>query len=455
MKYLLITLFLVFIGSSIWAQLPYYPLTSIAEDVTSTWCTNCAATFAGLDIVESQVTPGNFFSVRYYTQSGPDWAFEGIDDRIAYYQVMGVPSVIFDGKVKLDGGFGVDDGVLYSNTLEPYRFSSSPVKMEILDFDPVNLEIQVKVTMYDSTYVMTDAPIYFLLLQDSIADTHKNVTRDMKTDIVNVSGNGNSVQFTKTFTPSVSINPDSLWVAAFIQTGDHTILQAVCSKPMPDYYSRIIMPFKQNITGDLDTPYQSVPFPVWNLGNADNFTIKLVLDDAPGYWDLGFCNTSGSCFPQNIAIPFSLGRDDYTRFYLDVNPHVSGIAHFHFEFTQEHTTNTVIIPFTYTTSDVANDDNSAPTVSSARISNSPNPFGQSTRISYQLNSKNTDKVSLEIYNIKGQLVKSFSHLPLNNGEGTLVWNGSGNDGRILPSGIYFSKLNGVPGAKTHKMIIFR
>lgn len=455
MKYILITLLLTFMGSIACALLPFYPLTSMAEDFTSTWCTSCAASFAGLDIVESHGTPGNFFSVRYYTQSGPDWAFAGIDDRIAYYSIMGVPSVVFNGKVRVDGGFGVDDGVVYDSTLAKYKYGSAPVKMDVLDFNPTTLSFQVNVTMYDSTYAMTDAPIYFLLMQDNVGETHKYVTRDMKTDIVNLSGQENSVQFSRTFTPTVTVNPDSLWLAAFIQTGDQTVLQSVCSKPMPTYYSRVILPFKQNLVGDLETPYQSIPFPVWNFGNPDNFTIKLVIEDTPGNWDFGFCSTSGSCFPPNLLIPFSLGRDEYAQFYLDVIPHVSGVAHFRFEITQANGGAPSIIPFTYSTSDVPNDDYIAPIIQGSTISNAPNPFGKQTQITYRITSKTSDKTSLDIFNIRGQLVKSFSQLSINNGQGSVAWNGTNNDGKLLPSGIYFSRLNGVAGSKIHKMVIFR
>ncbi len=455
MKYLLITLFVILLSGMIWAQVPYYPLTSIAEDFASTSCTSCLNTFAGLNVVESQTNTNNFFSVRYYAQSGLDWTFPAVEERLSYYQVIGVPSAVFNGKDLIGGGSDVSDGVTYLNTLSPYKWSSSPVKMEVLAFDHNTLNVQIKVTMFDSTYVMTDAPICFLLLQDNVTPVHTHAVRDIKMDIVNLTGNGNTVQFTKTFTPSMTINPDSLWVAAFIQTGDHTILQSVSSKPKPDYYSRIILPFKQNLHGDLDVYYQSIPFYVWNFGNPGNFTIKLVKDDAPDSLELAFCSTSGSCYGQNVAVPFNLGSDAYRGFFVDVTPHVSGIAHFHFEITQINTGTQEIIPFSFATSDVANNDHFAQSSLSSTISNSPNPFREQTKLTYRIESKNAVNASLEIYNIKGQIVKRFSHLSLNNGEGSLNWNGRGNDGKTLPSGIYFSRLKGVPGSKTHKIVIFR
>jgi flagellar hook assembly protein FlgD len=51
-------------------------------------------------------------------------------------------------------------------------------------------------------------------------------------------------------------------------------------------------------------------------------------------------------------------------------------------------------------------------------------------------------VTLEIYNLRGQKVKTFDTFP-NRGLGTrcVVWNGTNGNNKPVSSGIYFYKLN--------------
>ncbi len=72
--------------------------------------------------------------------------------------------------------------------------------------------------------------------------------------------------------------------------------------------------------------------------------------------------------------------------------------------------------------------------------NYPNPFNPSTQISFIL--KKDENVTLEIYNIKGQKVRTL----LNNESvkknimKTVVWNGTNNEGKKVSSGVYLYRL---------------
>ncbi len=72
------------------------------------------------------------------------------------------------------------------------------------------------------------------------------------------------------------------------------------------------------------------------------------------------------------------------------------------------------------------------------ISIYPNPFNPTTTISYSL--EFNSPVEVNIYNIKGQLVKSFDLGMQAQGFHKVVWNGESDSGNSLPSGIYFSKM---------------
>ena len=66
--------------------------------------------------------------------------------------------------------------------------------------------------------------------------------------------------------------------------------------------------------------------------------------------------------------------------------------------------------------------------------NFPNPFNPSTTISFDL--PEPARVEIDIYNILGQLIRSFdfNHLPAGNHE--VVWNGKDSHNNGVPSGIY-------------------
>ena len=84
--------------------------------------------------------------------------------------------------------------------------------------------------------------------------------------------------------------------------------------------------------------------------------------------------------------------------------------------------------------------------------NNPNPFIESTKISFNL--PETEKVELNIYNLKGQLVRSlYSGVASSQ---TLEWNGKNEIGKELQAGMYFYKLmvNGKT-AETKKLILMR
>ena len=67
--------------------------------------------------------------------------------------------------------------------------------------------------------------------------------------------------------------------------------------------------------------------------------------------------------------------------------------------------------------------------------NHPNPFNQSTTISYRLNKPGT--IQILIYDDLGRLVNSLKKEANTDGEFTEIWDGRDRNGNISPSGIYF------------------
>ncbi len=90
---------------------------------------------------------------------------------------------------------------------------------------------------------------------------------------------------------------------------------------------------------------------------------------------------------------------------------------------------------------------------SPRLKNYPNPFNPNTNIIFIL--PNDDKVNLNIYNSKGELVKILVDENMKAGYHTAHWDGKDNTGKIIPSGIYIYTLKTNEFTETKKMIMLK
>ena len=77
--------------------------------------------------------------------------------------------------------------------------------------------------------------------------------------------------------------------------------------------------------------------------------------------------------------------------------------------------------------------------SSFLLKNYPNPFNPETNISFQLEKES--EIELNIYNIKGQKVKTITKDVFEKGFHELIWNGNDSSGKEVSSGVYLYKLN--------------
>jgi hypothetical protein len=85
--------------------------------------------------------------------------------------------------------------------------------------------------------------------------------------------------------------------------------------------------------------------------------------------------------------------------------------------------------------------------------NYPNPFNPSTTIEFTL--PEAGHVSLEIYDILGQRVKSLLESDISSGQYSVSWNGTDNAGNEVRSGTYFYKLTANDFVQTKKMLLIR
>lgn len=85
--------------------------------------------------------------------------------------------------------------------------------------------------------------------------------------------------------------------------------------------------------------------------------------------------------------------------------------------------------------------------------NYPNPFNPSTEIAFSL--PNASEVKLDIFNIKGQLVKTVVNGKYDAGSYTVEWDSRDERGNQVSSGIYLYRLTAGEFTETRKMILLK
>ena len=86
--------------------------------------------------------------------------------------------------------------------------------------------------------------------------------------------------------------------------------------------------------------------------------------------------------------------------------------------------------------------------------NYPNPFNPTTTISFSV-TQTPSFVNLEIYNIKGQKVKTLINDVLPPGNHSVVWNGKNDKNESVSSGIYFYRITAGDFTDTKKCVILK
>jgi hypothetical protein len=85
--------------------------------------------------------------------------------------------------------------------------------------------------------------------------------------------------------------------------------------------------------------------------------------------------------------------------------------------------------------------------------NHPNPFNAETQITYHL--ERPGPVTLSIYNILGEKVVTLVNEYQRAGSKTVTWDGKGQKGKNLASGVYFYELKAGEGVQTKRMVLLK
>lgn len=99
------------------------------------------------------------------------------------------------------------------------------------------------------------------------------------------------------------------------------------------------------------------------------------------------------------------------------------------------------------------DDDSIVPVNTSFNSIYPNPFNPTTNLYYSVST--AGNVNLSVYNLKGQLISTLVNGHQEAGNYTTLWNGTDDNGKMVPSGIYLTKFESGDYTSTKKMILMK
>ena len=87
------------------------------------------------------------------------------------------------------------------------------------------------------------------------------------------------------------------------------------------------------------------------------------------------------------------------------------------------------------------------------LPNHPNPFQPTTTIRFEL--LDARWALLQVYDIQGHLVRTLVSGPVSPGRHEMTWDGSSDQGRVVPAGVYLCRLQARGVERTRSMVLTR
>ena len=104
-------------------------------------------------------------------------------------------------------------------------------------------------------------------------------------------------------------------------------------------------------------------------------------------------------------------------------------------------------------------DNNIVSTTSTLGTNYPNPFNQTTTISFSLTTESTEDTEIIIYNLKGKKIRQYSIFNLSKAgqanQYTIIWDGTDNNNKPVSGGVYFYQIKAGKFTETKKMMLIK
>ncbi len=233
-------------------------------------------------------------------------------------------------------------------------------------------------------------------------------------------------------------------------------IEEVQNKPNPFIEHPELLDRLASITSNTSTSrYPDMFIPVdnfvayaYDLNNAVTLSIPVV-NNGTDILQVNNIVSSSDVF-NNISFPNSIGAGDTGIINFDFNPTEETTYNGSLSISSNDPNNsTWNIDLQGVSEIVSNYEDTVP-VNNLTVNNYPNPFRSKSNI--KIDTKSNVRVNVEIYNIKGQKVKSFMNQNNRSGHLEIVWNGCNENDKELPSGVYLVKVSSEGKCKTSKLL---
>lgn len=194
---------------------------------------------------------------------------------------------------------------------------------------------------------------------------------------------------------------------------------------------------------------------VTNAGMTEDFTIHMETSELPDDWHIMWCHEyeDALCHFPMFPWTFEFVNDTVIKIDFTINygsgPGMEDLT----LFWSAAGIDDVRMDFTFRTEDYVNTTDVEIVPAVTLDQNYPNPFNPETTINYHLSEATQSE--LIIYNIKGEVVKSFGKSIQEAGDYSIIWDGTDSDGKNIPSGIYLYRLQAAERNITNKMILMK
>jgi hypothetical protein len=299
------------------------------------------------------------------------------------------------------------------------------------------------------TFIITNTGGAVLIVEPmSISGSDANDFRFESYNSTHVSINpGSNYEFNVLFTPrtagdkavNVLIRHNAAGSPAIVSLTGYGALPIINVDPS-SYNFGIIKPF-------LSSPKQV--FTITNKGAADLTVNNITITGL---------NQNEFELETLPSLPFTISDDEYRTFAVSFNPISSGPKHAVIIITHNASGSQTTVMVEGEGEGVMHGDDIVENYAmTALLGNFPNPFNPITSIRYQVSGIGDQFVFIEIYNIRGQLIRTLLDGSREFGAGrySVVWDGQDDSGVSVSSGIYFYRMRAGEYSAVRRMILMK
>jgi len=173
-------------------------------------------------------------------------------------------------------------------------------------------------------------------------------------------------------------------------------------------------------------------------------------------YDYGYVEIDNNSGHWNALTTYNVGHLSWTLENIPMSAYSGQTIRMRFHFFSDGSVNAegwyiddVLMPVVIIGADENKSENQFPA-----LSVSPNPFRTKTDIRLQITDNSSQTSKLQIFDISGRLVKSFSLTDVGH-LSSVIWTGVDNDGRRVASGVYFVQLEMGGEKLTEKLLLLK